>query len=228
MNGGLACTLVVDPDEIPSTSAFQEERLSQTIQRTLDVKLIDGCYQALNKLREKFSMSKTTTESSGPPGVKTIQTEEPLPASMEGGYVQMEQIERLMRKDVVTRECPTAYKLLEEIRQLKPDWDTYGAPSLSGDIIDLAYSVVFDIKRTAEAMGRRFPEPFIVPGPDGSIQLEWQFGDKEFELEIMMSNQQPRYAYLLCPRSAISTWEEGEFTISPYEHPAINSFLSWI
>jgi hypothetical protein len=225
MNGALACTAIVSPDEIPATRLFEKISLSQTSQGKEDRKLIDCYLRCWNNLKEKFSGSKTTAEFSVAVSRKTFQTEESVSNPLPREYVQ---IERLMRKDVVLRECPAVYRTLEVIRQLKPDWDTYGAPAISGDIIDLAYSVVFDIKRTAEAMGRRLPEPFVAPGSGGSIQLEWQFGGKEFELEIIPSDNQPRYAYLLCPEPASSTWKEGEFTMSPHEHPVVNSFLSWI
>jgi len=141
---------------------------------------------------------------------------------------QYMQAERLIKKAQISQAYPVVHRSLENVKQLRSGWDTYGAPAIPSHIIDLAYAVLFDIKEAVEKRGGILPEPFVVPGADGTMQFEWKLGEREFELEIMSSGDQLQYAYLLCHGRTNDKWEEGEFSVSPLEHPSVRQFISWI
>lgn len=132
------------------------------------------------------------------------------------------------QEQTISAWYPNASRTLEDVRRLKPNWDTYGADPIAPDLVDEAHGVLAQIKASAERLGRVLPEPFVAPGSDGTIQFEWKLGDKAFELELSMESGRLRFAYLLCPEKSDQSWEEDEYEGSPVRHPAVKRFLSWI
>ncbi len=67
---------------------------------------------------------------------------------------------------------------LLRLSSLNVNWDSYGgiAPSLEKleAVIDLLCYTEIDT----------FPEPVVVPGSNGEIQLEWYLGNRELEIEF--------------------------------------------
>jgi len=123
---------------------------------------------------------------------------------------------------------PELVKRLEHIRQLQHNWDSYGSRGFQDDTVELAYSVIQDMKYAAEQMGVQLPQPEVFPGPEGVIQFEWTINGKAFELSFALKEGTPNYEYLLCPEENPDSWEEGEFTGPLAESSAISKFLSWI
>lgn len=65
---------------------------------------------------------------------------------------------------------PTAPNVFDELKALKQDWDTYGAAPLDPAVVD-----------SAELFWRRVS---VVPGGDGSVQLEWHTHGWDIEIEF--------------------------------------------
>lgn len=81
----------------------------------------------------------------------------------------------------VVPECSWLYEAarrLREIRNLAPNWDSYGSRPLSDDAFNSAKEVLF-------AMGCDTPPPAIVPVSGGGVQFEWQVEDRELEIEFL-------------------------------------------
>lgn len=135
---------------------------------------------------------------------------------------------RLERRKSLNEDYPRVVQELEMIRQLPPNWDSYGGIPPSGETVEHAYSVLGELKTAVEVKGMRLPEPDVSPGAKGTIQFEWDLGQKAFELSFQVVHRKPRYEYLLCPEDDDNTWEEGEFTGDVTRTTAVSKFVSWI
>lgn len=69
---------------------------------------------------------------------------------------------------------------LDELSKLPVGWDSYGSPKISNDLIMAAKSFLYLLEF-------EFIAPRIVPISGGGIQLEWQIGERELELEFTNS-----------------------------------------
>lgn len=134
----------------------------------------------------------------------------------------------LTERDELAKVYPGAIQRLQRYRSLERNWDSYGGLPPSEDTIDWALETLDEMRKAADDLGTALPEPYVVPGPEGSIQFEWEIGEKEFELELIISEGLPKCAYLLCPESDDSTWQEGEFTGPVLDHRAVATFLYWL
>ena len=72
-----------------------------------------------------------------------------------------------------------AIKRLFRAAELPADWDSYGSPPPSRLAVSMAIWVIQAINLDD------LPIPDVVPVPGGGIQLEWQCGARELELEIL-------------------------------------------
>ena len=63
--------------------------------------------------------------------------------------------------------------------QLPEDWDSYGASLITDEAIAGAADVLVQLKLPLEA-----PEPSVVPGSSGSVQLEWHRCGADVEIHI--------------------------------------------
>lgn len=70
---------------------------------------------------------------------------------------------------------------LNDMLALSTDWDTYGGRSLSITAARAAVSWLLD------ACQDRLPAPTVVPGSDGSIQLEWHTRGVDLEVHFEAS-----------------------------------------
>jgi len=70
---------------------------------------------------------------------------------------------------------------LDELSTLPIGWDSYGSPKISDDLIMAA-------KRFLYQLEFEFIAPRVVPVSGGGIQLEWQMGERELELEFIDSD----------------------------------------
>lgn len=223
MNGSVACRIPQNLDELVTTSFSEGPLLPQTARPIADISLISRCLEYLTKLQEKFREAKSTKR--GVPSTDRTWQARGEVTEVLPKYIQ---VEELNRKAELAQKFPKAHKTLTQIGRLGPDWDTYGASPIDPRVIDLAYSVLFALQESAKTMGSVLPEPRVVPGSGGAIQFEWLVDDKAFELEILLADNQPCYAYLLCPSSSTDTWEEGEVADFFGEGVAIKKFLAWL
>ncbi len=72
---------------------------------------------------------------------------------------------------------------LDELTTLASNWDGSGAQSVDRGALRLAGAVII------QALRAGLPEPEIFPVPDGGVQIEWQAGPVELELEIECGGQ---------------------------------------
>jgi len=69
-------------------------------------------------------------------------------------------------------------KKIQSFALLEDNWDSYGAEAFSKDLIANILNVVDLLPDDIE-----IKSPWVVPGP-GGVQLEWDNGKKELEVEI--------------------------------------------
>ncbi len=95
-------------------------------------------------------------------------------SSMEVGYWSMCDVGNTMSEEPW---LPAIRVMLESFRDLKADWDSYGADPPYPEAIEQA-------TKFAELMSREgASKPHVAPCNDGSIAFEWT-GDCELEVEI--------------------------------------------
>ncbi|MBI4528878.1 MAG: hypothetical protein HY695_34205 [Deltaproteobacteria bacterium] len=108
-----------------------------------------------------------------------------------------------------------AVKRLLTVRELPHSWDSYESPPPSELAIGVAIRLLIGVDLD------EFPSPRIVPISGGGVQLEWDVGSRELELEIL-SDGTIRYLKV----------EEGEPTeeseIGPSHFARLASLLSWL
>ena len=67
----------------------------------------------------------------------------------------------------------------QELLQLPEDWDSYGASLITDEAIAGAAEVLVGLHPPLEA-----PQPDVVPGSSGSVQLEWHRSGADVEIHI--------------------------------------------
>lgn len=72
---------------------------------------------------------------------------------------------------------------LDEIAGLERNWDSYDAPSIASDVIDEARSILMAV------VGMGLPEPWVEPGADGGIGIQWNSDDAECYIDIEPGQQ---------------------------------------
>lgn len=63
-------------------------------------------------------------------------------------------------------------------RELKPNWDGYGALPLDADVFEMMTGFLL------LTLPAGFPDPDLIPGGDGSLAAEWHLADAEFTLNL--------------------------------------------
>ena len=100
--------------------------------------------------------------------------------------------------DELNRACRTeAYKDVaargKAFLELKPGWNSYGAPAIEGHTIGFALAFLRDVLGVLLDYQAPLLTPFVTPTPRGGVQLEWHADGRELEIEI----QEPgRFEYL--------------------------------
>lgn len=108
-----------------------------------------------------------------------------------------------------------AIKRLIAIRDLPHNWDSYGSPPPSESAIDAAIQLLIGIDLDELA------SPRIVPVSGGGVQLEWEVGARELELEIINDGS---IRYLKVERG--EPIEESEVALS--NRVQIGFLLTWL
>ena len=90
---------------------------------------------------------------------------------------------------------------LEEFAALASDWDGYGARQIDRRALELARVLVWRF------LEQGLPVPEIFPVPDGGVQIEWEAGPLELELEVEPGALS---AVFVCDDRAIDRRFDGE------------------
>jgi hypothetical protein len=77
-------------------------------------------------------------------------------------------------------EATVARRLINEFKELKDNWDGYGASSISDQTRRNARQLIDIIEATPGSL----PIPEISPVPSGTIAFEWEIDDTVVYLEI--------------------------------------------
>ena len=80
---------------------------------------------------------------------------------------------------------------LQNFATLEKNWDSYGAPPLSEYVIDRARRILI--------MGLAFdlPRPFVSPGADGGIGIEWDTPTVELYVDVQPFDEPDGYLLTL-------------------------------
>ncbi len=93
---------------------------------------------------------------------------------------------------------------LDQFLELRSNWDSYGAPPLKSETIDEARGVLLAV------VGMGLPLPWMAPGGDGSIGMQWEFGGEVLYLEVS-PHEPPAFLFSSTDESA-AKYREGELT----------------
>jgi hypothetical protein len=99
------------------------------------------------------------------------------------------------------------------VRGLKDGWDGPGSIAIKKNIIELAENIVKDALQSA----RQPSAPYIVPGGDGSIQVEWHTKLGELELDLSPNGE----AFVWCKNRISNDEFEAE------DERALALFARW-
>ncbi len=93
---------------------------------------------------------------------------------------------------IAVRSQPAAWlrdaiNRLDEMTQLKPNWDSYGAAPVDGVAIQFAYQLLRCLSRV-----HGIERPSITATPNGQVGLSWDDGTRSMDLDI---NSRGRIAY---------------------------------
>ena len=77
----------------------------------------------------------------------------------------------------------------EELRNLEDGWDGYKGVAITGEI------EAFTISLLSEIYDPRVAPPSLVPGGDGSLQIEWHVNDCDLEIDVL--SPEDVFAYMI-------------------------------
>jgi len=117
----------------------------------------------------------------------------------------------------VTSLIEKAIDDLDALSKLPIDWDSYGSPKISNDLIKAAKNFLNQLEFEFEFIAA----PRVVPISGGGIQFEWQMGERELELEFIDSDN---IGYLkVCKEEPI---EENQFNRNDFN--AGRNLIQWL
>lgn len=108
-----------------------------------------------------------------------------------------------------------ALQKLARLSSLRPNWDSYGSPPVSDWVLTVAAELVS--KTTFE----NAPTPAIIPIKGGGVQLEWESGGRELEVEV-----HPDLTVELL--TADDDEQIEEFSVRYLAPSSLESLLSWL
>lgn len=104
---------------------------------------------------------------------------------------------------------------LQAIAELPDGWDSYGAPQPDINKLKAARDLLLCLCKDTN-----LPKPYVNPTPSGGVQLEWEAGERYFELEIVAERAA---IYLYCDDDA-----HVEETGDVFEEESLESVLAYI
>jgi hypothetical protein len=75
---------------------------------------------------------------------------------------------------------PSVLEQLQTIAALPDGWDSYGASAPDANKVEAAWSLIYCLCKNTD-----LPKPSVNPTRNGSVQFEWETGDRYFELEVV-------------------------------------------
>lgn len=116
---------------------------------------------------------------------------------------------------------------LDDLATLQHNWDSYGSPPPSLELMANALALVQRAERLLgcwrpQEYAIPIPTPSIVPLSGGGIQIEWQTPMKELELEFFEN----RHAAALAVD--IATGKTTERAFDPGDCDAVSGLLAWL
>lgn len=99
------------------------------------------------------------------------------------------------------------FERLAELAKLGPNWDSYGAESISSHAIAVAYQLLFAIYSQISIPLKSHIQPFAAPLSDGGIQLEWK--GKRASLAVQIAPE-GTFGYLLTRGGAPNQFYEED------------------
>jgi len=107
-----------------------------------------------------------------------------------------------------------AIKRLSRLASLPEDWDSYGSPPPSEEIIDISAQIFQSGDYSSD-----LPAAKIDPISGGGIQIAWNLEERELEIDVLPNKS---IEYLKVERN--EPVKEGEF---PFEADKIHALLVW-
>ena len=141
----------------------------------------------------------------------------------------MGELTGLQGRMLVEEIYPNVARRLESFRVIESCDESES--QASAETIELAYVTLSRIFYAVRDMGRMLPEPYTYLTPEGSIQFEWELGEKEFDLELSSHGPHVAYSFLLCPSPSPDTWQEASDKVTAFrisQLPCVQTFLSWL
>ncbi len=129
---------------------------------------------------------------------------------------------RLSKRRVVFRAkkpipwLEAVLRKIEYLASLPLNWDSYGSSPPGAEECQHAKSILTLIEQDS------FPAPDIVPVSGGGIQLEWQYQERELELEIVANSGSVNFIKI----HEDGTTEEDSYPITARE--ITQGLLRWL
>lgn len=108
-----------------------------------------------------------------------------------------------------------AIEKIASLRRLPENWDSYGATPISEETLDAAEELIALPALPSVAT------PRVLPLADGSVQIGWQNGDREADIEV---NRDSRFSVLLTERDQ-TILDQQSVAI---DHATLQRILKWI
>lgn len=99
------------------------------------------------------------------------------------GAERLSAIDRLIVRDIETQWTKVVAAKLNDLVKLPEGWDGYDGKSVDFRIAHFAVQLLQHVY--VEGV----PSPSLVPGSDGSLQIEWHSNGLDIELDILGVNQ---------------------------------------
>ncbi len=86
----------------------------------------------------------------------------------------------------------SAFKTIDELKELQPNWDSYGAPVIDLAAREDAKGFLHSVEKT---IGPEHADPFVGPTPEGGVVLIWRTSDQR-KVEVFFSSEGARFVVL--------------------------------
>lgn len=80
---------------------------------------------------------------------------------------------------------------IEQLKDLEPDWDSYGAPPIAKESLEMATGY---LRAVARALGDSYAHPIVGPTPQAGVALMWRA--RSGEVDLLCSPAGAQYVWL--------------------------------
>ena len=106
--------------------------------------------------------------------------------------------------DERSRRIAEVEEMLRKFSELPENWDSYGGHAISLDAIDEARSIL------TAAVNLNLPEPWVVPGGDAGIGIQWDTDLVELYIDVVPKEET---TYALTPKAGTVDEADGVLTM---------------